>query len=172
MLRSRAETPIGPDETTKELEPRLAELGVQPVMTALQMLSGWDGQSEIGERQDPAQSTKAPRLTKQDGLLDWTQPAERVKRQFRALQPWPGVYTIIAHPKQPIRLIVRQLAVADGEGEPGEVIHNDGQRLTIATARGAVDIQRVQPAGKREMDIAEFLRGHHVPLGTRLDSKP
>ena len=170
---TRAETPIGPEETTETLEPRLSELGVQPVLEAIQMLSDWDGHSPIGEMQDNSLTTKAPRLTKRDGNLDWSQPADQVHRQFRALQPWPGVYTSVPHAKQPIRLIVKAIAIGDKQGvhgKPGEVVENDGQTLKIATGQGVIELLRVQPAGKREMEVAEFLRGHSLPPGTVLGS--
>lgn len=165
---TRADTAIGPEETTEQLEPRLAQLGVQPVFDALQMLAEWDGSSSLGESQDSSLTTKAPRLSKSDGRLDWSQPAQRVQCQFRALQPWPGVYTTVPHPKQPIRLLVKSLSVeaVDGEyGAPGEVVHNDGTTLGVAAGQGVIRLTRVQPAGKREMDTAEFLRGHSLPPG-------
>ncbi|MCA9176508.1 MAG: methionyl-tRNA formyltransferase [Planctomycetales bacterium] len=165
-----AETAIGEDETTEQLEPRLAALGVAPVLEALELLAN-HGEGQLGELQDPALTTKAPRLTKHDGLLDWALPAERLYCQFRALQPWPGVYTFAPHAKHPIRIIVQQMRVVSEHDEsqpPGAVAYNDSQTLRVATGRGEIELIRVQPAGKREMEIAEFLRGHALPIGTRL----
>ena len=161
---------IGEDETTEQLEPRLAALGVAPVLEALELLAN-HGEGQLGELQDPALTTKAPRLTKHDGLLDWALPAERLYCQFRALQPWPGVYTFAPHAKHPIRIIVQQMRVVSEHDEsqpPGAVAYNDSQTLRVATGRGEIELIRVQPAGKREMEIAEFLRGHALPIGTRL----
>ncbi|MEZ6113782.1 MAG: methionyl-tRNA formyltransferase [Pirellulaceae bacterium] len=166
--------PIGPDDTTASLEPRLAELGVGAVSEAIAMLESWDGVSSIGEPQDAARVTKAPRLNKQVGQVDWSQPAARIERQVRALQPWPGTYTNWNRDGEALRLIldrvhvVRELATESrpGESKPGEVVVSDGQQLVIATGEGCLRIERIQPAGKRVMEVAEFLRGKSVPVGT------
>jgi len=173
-------TRIGDDETAAELEPRLAELGVEAVHAALALLAGWDGRSQLGTRQDPSLSTRAPRLSKADGDVDWSRSAAQIRNQVRALKPWPGTFTHwLPADAPPLRIILDHVSVEHGggehragehrAGEPGEVLQSDG-RLWIATGAGAVAVDRLQPAGKRVMDVTEFLRGHRVSVGDRFGS--
>jgi methionyl-tRNA formyltransferase len=156
---------ILPDETAGELEARLAPLGGR---LAMEVIGRMRAGPASGTKQDPAQVTKAPKLKKEDGLIDWSQPAEQVVRQVRAMQPWPTAYTFLHHPGQPpLRVIVSRAAVAAvpehvEAASPGRVLPPDqpGPRLLVAAVGGAVEVLELQPAGKRRMTAAEFLRGH------------
>lgn len=168
-----AETKIGTTETAEEIEPRLAELGVQPIHHAIAMLEKWDGQSTIGQPQDQTLATKAPRLKKLQGLIDWTQPATQIINHIRAFQPWPGTFTHWHGPKQPLRLIVHAASSAthsaDQNLKPGQVIACDPQQLIIQTGEGALSLDQVQPAGKKKMPIADFLRGRQPAIGDQFE---
>jgi methionyl-tRNA formyltransferase len=89
VLQQR-QTPIQPDESADALEARLSQLGVEPTMLAIETLARGDEQAGI--EQDPEQTTKAPRLKKSDGQLDFRYPIAWIDRQIRGLQPWPGVF--------------------------------------------------------------------------------
>ena len=89
VLQQR-QTPIQPDESADALEARLSQLGVEPTMLAIETLARGDEQAGID--QDPEQTTKAPRLKKSDGQLDFRYPIAWIDRQIRGLQPWPGVF--------------------------------------------------------------------------------
>ncbi len=164
-------TPIEPEEDAVALERRLALLGVAAVQEAIDTLAAWDGQSSLGQRQDPDLATKAPRLKKTDGEIDWGRTAEQIANQLRAFQPWPGVFTHwLRSDHEPLRLILlaaTPLRDSGGDAQPGEVIPSDNERLYVKTGDGVLALDRVQPAGKRAMDIAEFLRGHEVKPGQR-----
>lgn len=171
-------TPIGEHETTEQLEPRLALLGVEPVMEAIGMLAAWDRTSPIGTPQDPTLACRAPRLKKSDGAVDWSLPATRIYNQFRALKPWPGTFTHWHRGRgEPLRLLLDDIALASGaasegtasEGAaPGSVVISDGTRLEVATGAGRLALLKVQPAGKRVMAIDELLRGYPIEVGDRL----
>src|SRR4051812_20528698 len=104
-------TPIGPDETHPQLETRLAQLGVEPVHEAIERLETWDRASPHGTAQDPAQATKAPRLKKEHGAIDWSRTAEQIRNQVRALKPWPGTYTFwLRSGHEPLRLVIDDCA--------------------------------------------------------------
>ena len=170
----KSETEIGPTETTETIEPRLALLGVQPVHEAIAILAAWDGVSEVGEKQDRKLATKAPRLKKSDGQIDWTRSATEISNQIRAFQPWPGSYTNWHSEKlkQPMRLIIHLVKVLDSDSadpsgadlKPGQVISTISQdtnqpELIVQTGAGQISIEEIQPAGKRKMPVADFLRG-------------
>ncbi len=171
-------TPILPDETSAELEPRLAELGVAATSEAIGLLQSWDGEATLGLVQDQTLVTKAPRFSKADGQLDFRLPAEYLVRLFRACQPWPGSFGELAWPSgKNLRVQVkaaRWLAASQPSSPGCEGIARvvDAQQLqldwsapyrtmiAVESGEGLFLIARLQPAGKREMDAEEFLRGH------------
>ncbi|MFT7629704.1 MAG: methionyl-tRNA formyltransferase [Mariniblastus sp.] len=185
----KAETPIRPEESAADIEPRLAELGVQPVHDSIALLAHWDGQAAIGELQDPAAATKAPRLSKSDGLIDWSRTAIEIGNQIRAFQPWPGTFTSWHSEKlkQPMRLIIHRAmpydsiespadsmeAATDSNEEPleiadvqpGQVAFYSKDQLLVQTGNGLISILEIQPAGKRCMPVADFLRGKPPQVG-------
>lgn len=167
------ELTIDPLETAAELEPRLAQLGVEPVHEALRMLADWDRQSPLGQIQDPQAATRAPRLKKSDGLIDWNQGARQIVNQVRAFQPWPGSFTHW-HPagKNPLRLILLSVRVESDDSapglEPGQITEAEGGRLIVQTGQGTLRVDQLQPAGKRAMATADFLRGQPVSPGDQL----
>jgi methionyl-tRNA formyltransferase len=160
-------TPIGPRETAGELTARLAELGARLLTRALDDLAA--GRIEPTP-QDHAAATEAPSLRKSDGAIDWTRPAGYLDRFVRAMTPWPGAFTFWTPPgKPPLRLVVVEAEAVPGDAaEPGRVAATDKGRLTVETGDGLLAIRRLQPAGKRPMAAADFLRGHPLPLGARL----
>jgi methionyl-tRNA formyltransferase len=163
-------TGIGADETADVLEARLAAMGVEPVHAAIRQLSDWDRCSPLGTNQDKALATPARRLRKSDGGIDWARTAVEIHRQFRALQPWPGVFTHW-HPanQPPVRLILEKISVVPvAAGQPaGQVLVSDGGQLVVAAGEAAIAVHRLQPAGRRSMVTAEFLRGYRVRVGEK-----
>ncbi len=163
-----ARTPIGPDETAGELEERLAKLGAPLVVTAIESIV--KGTAQIIP-QDRAKVTKAPKLRKEDGRIDWTKTAREVHDLVRAMQPWPIASThwhSSEAGKPPLRLIVHRTTLAEGQGEPGTVLQAEGDRLIVAAGQGAVRLLTVQIPGKKAMPAADFLHGHHVFPGERM----
>jgi methionyl-tRNA formyltransferase len=166
-------TPIRDDETAGELEERLAALGIEATLQALDMLSRWDGQSAIGIAQDPSKVTRAPRLKKSDAEIDWGRTAREIDCHVRGMQPWPIAFTHfpIGDDRPPLRLGIREIKTLNspsGDYCPSEIV--SGDVLQVATADRIVEIRRLQPAGKREMTGTEFLRGHKPSPGSRMFS--
>ncbi len=160
-------TPIGPEETASQLEPRLAELGAPLVLQVIEDLGRGEPQ---GIEQDPALATRARRLRKTDGAIDWTRAAAAIKNQVRALEPWPKTYTHwLRSAGEPLRVILDKVKVVSNAGTstPGSVLAAGGEELVISAGEGALRIERLQPAGKRVLTAAEFLRGYPVKLGER-----
>jgi methionyl-tRNA formyltransferase len=163
-------TPIGNEETQPELEQRLSQIGVTAVLEAIDKLAAWDRSSPLGSLQSKEKITKAPRIAKTDGLIDWTKPATFIQRQVRALKPWPTTYTHWHRPQgEPLRVIVDHVTVQPEPttAEPGTVVVSDGKQLVIATGAGRLALDALQPAGKRVLQISEFLRGYPVKVGER-----
>jgi methionyl-tRNA formyltransferase len=163
---------IGPEETAGELEGRLAILGAK---LASQVVNQITSGTAKGIKQDKTQATKAPKLTKEHGLIDWLRSGREVCNQIRAMQPWPTAYTFLYQEgHQPLRLIIHRATWRESENEklsPGEAVVDDSARLQVAAGGGnLVEIQELQPAGKRRMSAAEFLRGHPTKAGDRWGS--
>jgi methionyl-tRNA formyltransferase len=167
---------ILPTETAGQLEERLAALGVPAVRQALDLLRQWDGKSPLGQPQDPALVSRAPRIHKAQGQIDWHRSAVAISHQIRAFQPWPGSFSHWQRsPQQSLRLIVAQVQVIDPQLEPlaktlvtetpGQVIRSDKNSLWVQTGDGIIGLTQIQPAGKRVLEVAEFQRGYAVPLG-------
>ena len=163
---AQAKTLIGADETAAELEPRLAELGAPAVVAAIDALE--HGTARAIE-QNPAEATRAPRLKKELALVDWSRSAKAIKNQIRALQPWPKAYTFWNRSGgEPLRLILERVHIVPAlPAEPGTVLEAKDDRLVVATRDMALAIDAIQPAGKRVLSAAEFLRGYGVRTGER-----
>jgi methionyl-tRNA formyltransferase len=160
---------ILPDETAGELEARLAPLGARLALKVIDQLAAGTAQ---GTKQDKSQVTKAPKLKKEDGLIDWTRNAVEVYRQIRAMQPWPTAYTFLHREgKAPMRIILHSGKVYLGLGyhpnrPPGTLRDElpDGLKVHAQHATYLL-IEELQPAGKKRMSVAEFLRGHPIKEG-------
>lgn len=165
MLQQEA-LAIDPMETAGELEARLAPLGAR---MAVEVIHRFAAGPVEGVPQDPAQVTKAPKLTKELGQLDWSQPADAICRRVRAMQPWPTAYTFLHREGQaPQRLIVCKAEVgSDLFGEPGDTWAT-ADAIEVRTGVGCVRIRELQPAGKKRMTAAAFLMGRGLRPGDRL----
>jgi methionyl-tRNA formyltransferase len=153
----REAVPIGLRTTASELHDRLAELGAGLILRALS--------ETLSAIPQPAEgATYAPKLTREDGRIDWTLDAATLDRRVRALNPWPGTF---AHLEDQV-LKVLAAEPADGIGPPGTVLSGMQGGLLVATGAGALRLMRVQAPGRAAMDVAAYLRGRPVAAGTRL----
>ena len=159
----QVEEPILSDETACELSVRLSELGAEALVEALALLS----EDAANEReQDHTAATFAPKIDRETAHIDWTRPALEISRQVRAMDDVPGAWSTLAG--QPLKLFrPRVESWAGARGAPGSVLAVDGG-LLVSAGMGAVGFAEVQPAGGRRMGVADWLRGHHVEIGSRL----
>ena len=169
-----ARLPIGQDDTAVTLEPKLAELGAPLVMQAINALASGN---VTPVPQDVAQATKAPRLKKEDGAIDWNLSAEQIRNQVRAFVPWPKTFTYWHRSEaEPMRLILDRVTIdttpRPAGTVPGQVLEASADRLLIATGNHLQKIDSLQPAGKRILTAAEFLRGNPVRPGDRFGPLP
>lgn len=169
MLAQGTET-IHPDDTAGTLEARLAKLGASLALNVLEQI---EQGTEQGIPQDMKLVTKAPKLNKEMALIDFNRTASQVDCQIRAFQPWPNPYTYLHRGSgQPLRLIILR-ATPDPSQQtdkaPGEVVHVGPNQLCIACGQGTVlNLHTIQPSGKKEQAVAEFLRGYRVQVGEKM----
>jgi methionyl-tRNA formyltransferase len=153
--------PIDPDETSAEVERDLARLGAALLVSTLDTVGDLDS---AGTPQDDTQASYARRLTKEDGIVDWSQSAEQVHNLIRGLYPWPHAYTF-ANGRRLILLRSRPQPERGASAEPGTIVEAAGDHLAVATGAGVLEILQIQAEGKRPMTVREFLAGHRIAPG-------
>jgi methionyl-tRNA formyltransferase len=154
LLREAVE--IGAEEVTAGLHDRLSELGARLIVEALERLPKLEP-----EVQPEDGVTYASKIDKGEARVDWSRPAEEVDRLIRGLSPFPGAFVEVEGER--LKLLASRLG--DGQGRPGEVLDD---ALTVACGQGAVQLLRLQRAGKGAQDAEEFLRGRPLLKGTQL----
>ena len=155
------ETKVGEKETAGELFDRLAQSGAELLTQTLVKLD------EITPRpQDDAQSCYAHMLDKQMAVIDWSKSAHEIDCLIRGLNPWPIALTTLSGE----RLKVFAAEKANGNGEPGTVLEADPKKgLTVACGEGALKLIEIQLVGGKRMKVNDFLRGHAIEVGTKLN---
>jgi methionyl-tRNA formyltransferase len=165
-LLAQVRVPIVKGDTTGSLMDRLATLGA-PLF--VDTLAAWVAGQIEPQPQDHAQATWIGRLEKNAGLIDWSLPAEVIVRQCKAFSPWPGTFTFFRG-KRLLILRASELAVGDGpyaDVGPGSVVQM-GSAVGVTTGDGLLGLERVQLAGRRPLEIEDFLRGQRMFIGARL----
>ena len=153
MLETRIE--IAPDETGGSLHDRLAEIAPRALKEALAKLRAGTAPRIP---QDSSGATYAPKLEREHGRIDWSEPAALIERKIRAFNPWPGAFTILRDEAGTERkLKVYRASMVDS-------CSADPANLVIPVRDGAVKLEEVQLEGKRRMSAAEFLRGYNAPI--------
>jgi methionyl-tRNA formyltransferase len=151
-MLSQVKLAILPDDTSGSLGKRMAELGASLL---LETLPAYLEGKCIPQAQDDSQATYAPLIKKEDGALDFNQPAQALERRVRAFNPWPGAY--LPWQGQPLKVHTAR-AMPTATRQPGlRLIHED--LPAISTAEGLLALLSVQPAGKKPMSGQDFLRG-------------
>ena len=152
----RKATALASDATTGAVHDRLSQMGARLIVDSLNRIDDLTPapQPDVGV-------TYAEKIDKAEARVDWTRPAKEIDFQIRGLSPFPGAWSEVDGQ----RLKFLNCRLADGVGQPGEVLND---RLTIACGSGAVEVLRLQRAGKGPQDREEFLRGLAIPPGTRL----
>ncbi len=160
----KAETAIGPDEDAEGLGERLAVMGAQLLVDTLRKLVAG---SLHPEKQDPAAATYAPILTRADGMIDWSRPAEEIHNRIRGMQPWPGGHTLLRGQLLHI-WIARGASELAAIGVPGMLrVMRDG--LFAAAGNGSwLKLIEVQAEGRKRMGADEFARGQRIESGEKL----
>lgn len=165
ILSQRA-FPISPEDTAATLHDRLAELGAELLVpTILDYANG----RITPQPQIEAAASYARKITKEDGRLDWAQPARALWNRVRGLNPWPGAFTNLpGNSARRLMKIFRATVEKGRNGAPGEVLQADRAGLLVACGQGSLRLHELQLEGGRKMTAAELLAGHSIQLGTRL----
>lgn len=164
-MMAKAPRPIGPDETSVEVERALAELGAPLLVSVVEALAAG---SQTETPQDDRLASFAPKIAKSEGSIDWARSAAEIHNLVRGLQPWPLVSVCLDDHRHLIHRTERTNERADLPG--GTIVEAKGDRLLVAGGDGEVlRIVSIQPEGRRVMTAREFLAGRRITPGSRID---
>lgn len=165
----RRETEIDPEDTNITLSQNLSQAGAGALPEAIELIEC--GKARL-EKQDGSRATYAPKLKKEDGLIDWSESAVNIHNKVRGLIPWPGAYTY--YDKKVLKILKTKLIDNPGtlnQAVYGEVldIQKDGS-VIVKTGSGVLAIKALQLEGKKALDPASFILGHKLAKGYKFTS--
>ena len=166
---AKAVVPLAADETGGSLFDKLAQAGAKLLVETLP--SVFDGTAVYEKQPEESPTPYAAMITKQRGLLDFSESAEKLERLIRGLNPWPSAYTFLEGKTLKIWKAAVSGREYDKNGQealPGTVVLTDKEGIHVACGEGRLILQEVQLEGKKRMDAAAFLRGFPIAAGTRL----
>jgi methionyl-tRNA formyltransferase len=166
-MLARVATDIADNETSHELDARLAELGAGLLVDTIDRLAAGPIAEEA---QDEQLVTYAARLERREGQVDWARSATEVHNQIRGLQPWPLAAALLGGRRVMFlrSSVDPEITSAVSFGEPGTVVHVDRHSFSVATLGGSVRILELQEAGRAPMGVGAYLNGRPVAVGDRL----
>ncbi len=144
--------PITDEDTSATLYDKLAELGPKGLIDTLQQLADNRVQPEV---QDEALVTYAEKLTKEEARLDWSLPAAQLERCIRAFNPWPMSWLEIDG--QPVKVWQASVIAGPVNAAPGTIVEANKQGIQVATVEGILNLESLQPAGKKAMSAQDLL---------------
>lgn len=157
--------PIDGEDTNITLTEALSALGADALLEAVEMIES--GKANF-EKQNGKEATYAPKLKKEDGLIDWSEPAASIHNKVRGFIPWPGAYT--HYENKSLKILKTKLSgqAYDKKALPGEIIDiKAGEGVVVSAGSGYIAITHLQLEGKKPMDTDAYLRGHRMEKGGR-----
>ena len=157
---AKVTTPIGPDDTSDVVERKLADSGAKLLIEVIDRMAAGMAHEEP---QDDSHATYAPKITKEEGPIDWTLPAPVIHNRVRGLYPWPHASTTMAGERT---LILRSKPIDTATNStPGTVVEVARDAIHVATGRGILNLEELKPEGRRAMSAREYLAGRPVSRG-------
>ena len=149
---AKASTPITDEDNVGTMFEKLAVIGRDLL---LKTLPDYIAGNIKPEPQDGSKATFSPNITPEEERIDWNKSAREVFNHIRGLYPWPVAHTLLDGK----RFKIYEASLAEGQGQPGQIIEKGKKTLVVATGDGAISLKTVQPAGKPRMSIVDFLNG-------------
>lgn len=164
-ILTQAKTQILQEDTAETLHDRLARIGAELLARTIpDYVAG-----RITPRDQPVEGVSyAPKIKKQDGCIDWRQPARAIWNRVRGLVPWPGAFSFLPSQSQPLMLKIWQAEIADCSGPPGELLRADKSGIVVGCGDMALRILMLQREGGRRLEAQAFLAGHPLQAGQKL----
>jgi len=174
-ILEQAVVPISEEDTAGNVASRMAEVGGVLLVSTLQK---WMAGTVVAQPQNESEATLAPVLKKDDGLLDWKQPAKNLANRIRGLSPWPGGYTFV----EGERWGIWKVRVEEHEGDsalpsnvdhsvPGTIMGVTKHAIQVQTGHSVLHLIEIQPANKKRMAVADYVAGHRIEVGMQCVGK-
>lgn len=155
---------VGPDATSEDLYPQLAEIGSALMVETLARL---EAGTLVGQKQDDTGASLAPILAREDALVDFNKTAVHIYNRWRGFQPWPGAYTFLSGKKMSLHTL-RPADLDTPSITPGEVSVEDDRCLVACGEQTWLQLLEIQLESKKRMPVGDFLRGAGLKTGDRL----
>ncbi|MCD6175762.1 MAG: methionyl-tRNA formyltransferase [Planctomycetes bacterium] len=164
LILAQGTVDISPDDTVKCVHDKLSVLSVPVLMGTIEQIANG---SAVYTEQNPTQVTKAPKLKKKDGYINWDNSAAEIVNQIRALWPWPAAETVYVCSKtgKNWRVGIAKARVVEREQKQGDITGMLDENLNIICSENALEIIELKPAGSRLMDFAAYANGHQCGAG-------
>ncbi len=160
-ILAQEELLLDPKETVPTLEPKLAALGAKLLLSVIEQMENGTVQETA---QTEAEATYIRQITKEEGKIDFSDPAEKIERMVRAYAPWPSAYTFLEN--KTFKVWAADVAECEEDVKaPGTVVYVDKKNLFVQCGDGVLALKEVQIEGKKRMTIEEFLRGKKIETG-------
>jgi methionyl-tRNA formyltransferase len=154
--------PIDDNDDAQSLHDTLAQKGSDLV---LETLNQFDFGSLEGTSQNLDLASYAPKLKKEDGLIQWNQPAIKIHNLVRGLMPWPGAFSFLESKR--FKICKTEIKRCDSIDQPGVIVRISGHGIEVGTKNERIVITELQPEGKKRMDVKSFLAGHNLIVGNK-----
>jgi methionyl-tRNA formyltransferase len=163
---SQARTPILREDNSQTLHDRLARLGAELLVETIpDYVAG-----KILPRPQPIEGASyAAKIKKEDGKIDWNEPAEKILNRLRAFTPWPGAFTFLPPEPKPQLLKIWKAEIAEKSGAAGEILSADKNGIVVACGKKSLRILELQREGGRRLSAQEFLAGCALEVGKRFE---
>ena len=165
ILLSR-KVPIRNKDDAQSLHDILAHQGSSLVLETLCQL---DSGSLDATAQNSDLSSYAPKLTKDDGLIKWNQPAVKIHNLVRGLTPWPGAFSFLGSKR--FKICKTETKICDLPNQPGVILRISGHGIEVGTQKERIVITELQPEGKKRMHVKSFLAGHKLIIGNKFSNQ-
>lgn len=162
-------TMIEPLETAGQLFDRLSLMGGEAINSAIE---DWVNGAITPIKQDDEKATYAGKITKEMGLINWSESAQSLGFKIRGLNPAPGCYTFFNGKRLKIWLAKPTEGITASENLPGTIVQVGDSSFAVATGEGVLDILEVQPENKKRMSAGDFCRGHQIKAGMAFNEQP
>lgn len=165
---AKREVEIEPVDTNITLSEKLSDAGAALLAETLELIEA--GKASFTKQSD-SDATYAPKLKKEDGLINWSEPAVKIHDKVRGFLPWPGAYTY--YDGKILKLLQTGLSnkTAETKASPGQVLYIGKEGIIVRTGSGDLVIEYLQLEGKKDMDAASFVRGHRLEKGYKFEIK-
>jgi methionyl-tRNA formyltransferase len=163
---SQARTPILPEDNSQTLHDRLAQLGAELLV---ETIPDYVAGKILPKLQSTEGASYAAKIKKEDGKIDWNEPAEKILNRLRAFTPWPGAFTFLKTEAKPQLLKIWKVEVVEKSGGAGEILLADKNGIIVACGQNALRILELQREGGRRLSAQEFLAGFPLRAGGKFD---